>query len=237
MVEDREKFEQIRQEFSGRGFRRMLDETLPQECFYCGTKENLMYHHLVPVANGGDNRISNIICVCDEHHKAIHYKTHTPSSENFKNSKKWGCPKTPPPENYEYFIRKYLRGDIGVKEFWRLLKLPENKHMKISEKWWFKEFLKEHCIADYRNGVDRIQSNPRRSSGTTIVSKVLFESGNSYTRYKNGRTELVTENNSDDYKILIIDDTKHKQKHRHIPINKENGSGIAEYLNKILNEE
>jgi len=236
MVEDREKFERIRQEFSSRGFRSRLDAILPQECFYCGTKENLMYHHLVPVANGGDNRINNIICVCEEHHKAIHYKTHTLSSENFKNGKKWGCPKTPPPENYEYFIRKYLRGDIGVKDFWKLLKLPENKRMKISEKWWFKEFLKEHNIISYKNNMERIKTNPKRMSGKSMAAKVVFKSGNSYVKYKSGRTEFVTDNDSDDYKILILDKPTHNQEDKHHIINKERNRELAVYLNNILKE-
>lgn len=235
MVEDREKFEQIRQEFVGRRFRRMLDETLLQECFYCGTKENLTYHHLIPVANGGDNRISNIICVCSEHHKAMHDRTHTHTADDYKNGKKWGCPKTPPPENYEYFIRKYLRGDIGVKEFWGLLKLPESKRMKISEKWWFKEFLREHRIKDYRNNVEHIKSNSRRTSRTPIVSRVTFESGNSYTKYKDGRTEYITKYNQDDYKFLKYNEFTYRRSLD--SNNNENNDETAKYLNKILSEE
>lgn len=234
MVEDRERFEQIRQEFSNRGFRSKLDNILPQECFYCGTKKNLMYHHLVPVANGGDNRINNIICVCEEHHKAIHYKTHTLSSKNFRNGKKWGCPKTHPPENYEYFIRKYLRGDIGVKDFWKLLKLPENKHMKISEKWWFKEFLKEHHIKDYINNVEHIKSNSRRTAKTPIVSRVTFESGNSYTKYKDGRIEYITGHDQDDYKFLKYNEFTYKRQCN--TLNNENNDEIAKYLNRIISE-
>ena len=44
-------------------------------CCNCGIncEENIVYHHVVPISNGGNDIISNIIPVCTECHSIIHF--------------------------------------------------------------------------------------------------------------------------------------------------------------------
>lgn len=49
-----------------------LDKTLPKECGNCGSEESLQIHHVVPIAFGGTNRISNLVRLCLECHSKAH---------------------------------------------------------------------------------------------------------------------------------------------------------------------
>ena len=44
-------------------------------CCNCGLncEENIIYHHIVPLGNGGNDIINNIIPVCTECHSLIHF--------------------------------------------------------------------------------------------------------------------------------------------------------------------
>ena len=52
------------------------------ECCNCSSKNNLEYHHIVPIALGGLDDISNICCLCSQCHHLIHYG----SISNINNS-------------------------------------------------------------------------------------------------------------------------------------------------------
>lgn len=41
-------------------------------CANCHSSENLQYHHIVPIALGGSNLLSNFVCLCYDCHKTIH---------------------------------------------------------------------------------------------------------------------------------------------------------------------
>lgn len=45
---------------------------LERNCVYCGTTDNLNVHHIIPIARGGKNIMSNLEVVC----KDCHYKIH-----------------------------------------------------------------------------------------------------------------------------------------------------------------
>ena len=42
------------------------------KCFVCGSTNNLQLHHIIPLSNGGDNRLSNIITLCGQCHGKVH---------------------------------------------------------------------------------------------------------------------------------------------------------------------
>ena len=44
------------------------------KCANCGSKKDLKYHHIVPLAVGGSNLLTNFVCLCDICHKAVHGK-------------------------------------------------------------------------------------------------------------------------------------------------------------------
>ena len=42
------------------------------KCGGCESVENLEYHHIVPIALGGSNLLTNYVCLCNNCHKTIH---------------------------------------------------------------------------------------------------------------------------------------------------------------------
>lgn len=42
-------------------------------CCNCGKTEDIQYHHIVPLALGGNDVISNMCCLCGECHSKLHY--------------------------------------------------------------------------------------------------------------------------------------------------------------------
>lgn len=62
-------------------------------CAACGTKNNLQYHHLIPVVRGGTDDPSNIIVLCEECHKKIHEQPYTPGRTNHGQLVKEGIAK------------------------------------------------------------------------------------------------------------------------------------------------
>lgn len=41
-------------------------------CANCGSKNDLEWHHIVPLSKGGNNIRSNIVCLCHECHNIVH---------------------------------------------------------------------------------------------------------------------------------------------------------------------
>lgn len=44
-----------------------------RECVNCHSKNDLTYHHIVPLNLGGHDEISNMVCLCRRCHSLIHY--------------------------------------------------------------------------------------------------------------------------------------------------------------------
>lgn len=123
MVTDREKFNQLRKEYNKKSFKKFLDEFLPKGCYYCHDTENLTFHHIIPLANGGDNRINNFLRLCDKCHKAVHSKTHSVIQESYnKNGTQWGRPKKDKPPNCNKILYKFMIGEISNSEAWEMLR-------------------------------------------------------------------------------------------------------------------
>lgn len=49
-----------------------LDGILTRECANCGSDSDLHIHHIVPLAVGGSNRLSNLVRLCSECHAKVH---------------------------------------------------------------------------------------------------------------------------------------------------------------------
>lgn len=50
-----------------------MKDALPKKCYNCGSTENLNYHHIVPLALGGNNVLTNIAVLCGKCHWAVHH--------------------------------------------------------------------------------------------------------------------------------------------------------------------
>lgn len=62
---------ELRKEFETMSFKQDLIEQLGTECVNCGKYANI-YHHIVPLAVGGTNRLSNIVPLCEKYHGKVH---------------------------------------------------------------------------------------------------------------------------------------------------------------------
>ena len=50
-------------------------EIVGKECCNCSSIEDLEYHHIVPLSLGGQDKLSNICCLCYKCHSLIHFGT------------------------------------------------------------------------------------------------------------------------------------------------------------------
>lgn len=57
-------------------------EEIGLQCCNCGSKEDLQYHHIVPLALGGKDINSNMCCLCYD----CHYKLHHDGKESKVNN-------------------------------------------------------------------------------------------------------------------------------------------------------
>ena len=60
--------------------RKYYFENLENECVNCGSTNELHLHHIVPIAKGGTNKLSNIAVLCVGCHSKVHnidYKQHS----------------------------------------------------------------------------------------------------------------------------------------------------------------
>jgi hypothetical protein len=62
----------LRKEFNSNAFQDGLKNVLGLNCGNCGSDKGVTYHHVVPLAMGGTNKISNIVPLCEACHNSIH---------------------------------------------------------------------------------------------------------------------------------------------------------------------
>ena len=44
-----------------------------RKCANCGAADNLQYHHIVPLSMGGNDILTNMVCLCGKCHSMIHH--------------------------------------------------------------------------------------------------------------------------------------------------------------------
>jgi 5-methylcytosine-specific restriction endonuclease McrA len=47
-------------------------DIIGRKCINCGAVEDLQYHHVIPIAVGGNDIDSNMVCLCGDCHKKLH---------------------------------------------------------------------------------------------------------------------------------------------------------------------
>ena len=58
-------------------------EEIGLQCCNCGSKEDLQYHHIIPVAIGGKDINSNMCCLCHKCHYKLHHNGKESKVDNF----------------------------------------------------------------------------------------------------------------------------------------------------------
>ena len=174
------EYKRLRNEFNRDSFKKILREKLGTRCVNCDSDLDIDYHHIVPLALGGTNRISNIAPLC----YFCHQKTH--GSVNIKTifrSQNTGRPRKKLPDNYEEILWDYMYGKIGRLECQE--KLGVLGESKLTDKDFFKEFLRKNEIKQYKNRVDMLKTKrcSRVNHNGEFIAKVVFENGEEIIKY------------------------------------------------------
>lgn len=179
MIVDSETLHQMRNECNRPEFKKNLVEKLGTKCVNCGSEICIEYHHIVPLTLGGTNNITNIVPLCYGCHEIVHG---IKDIRLIRRTKKSGR-KRIIPDNYEEPIERYLNGDIGRKECEKLLGL--NNTTKLTDKMYFRDYLKDRGIVSYKNRVDMINCKRSKHCDHTgeILSKITFSDGTEKIRY------------------------------------------------------
>ncbi len=175
-----QEYEQLKIQFNRPSFKKILVEKLGDKCANCGSELTVEYHHVVALALGGTNRLTNIVPLC----WVCHQKAH--GSQNIRNicrSENVGRNRNQPVENYEQILFDYLHGKIGRKECDKQLKL--SKSSKLNDMWYFKEYLERNSIASYKNRVDMLQTKRclRKDHKGEMLSEITFCDGTTERTY------------------------------------------------------
>lgn len=145
---------QLRTEFTKPSFREELKNKLGNICVNCESTENIEYHHIVPLINGGTNKLSNIVPLCVKCHERAHDK------KGFK-SRGGGRPKATTFERAEPILKKYFNLEIGTREAKKLLGIsPRNNSTwsKITNQYKDKYNINK----DFRNNMDLLKAQEKR---------------------------------------------------------------------------
>lgn len=141
---------ELRLEFNKPSFKKMLRDALGCNCVNCGSDYEVQYHHIVPLALGGTNRITNIVPLCYSCHRASHHGQHM--SHYKRHSENTGRPQKISYEDAEPILEQFFDGQIGTSECIELLGYKKTVH--IADLKHTKEYMKRHRIRSYRNNVD-----------------------------------------------------------------------------------
>lgn len=153
-------YERLRLEFTRQSFREEMKEKLGCVCVNCGSNENIEYHHIVPLKNGGTNNLSNIVPMC----RTCHFKSH--DKKLFKNIK-GGRPKAIEFEEAEPILHRYYALEIGTKETKELLGISiKNKTTLTTLR---NQYEKKYNIEKFRNNVDLLNAQNKRVKKISIT--------------------------------------------------------------------
>ncbi|PEM10734.1 HNH endonuclease [Bacillus wiedmannii] len=129
---------------------------LPKECANCGKTGELDIHHIVPLAKGGTNRISNLVALCLECHGRIHginrVKHKALQKTGIKKAKEqgvtFGRPVATLPPKFEEVYKRWKNEEIKAIEAMEELELKRTTFYKLVK--GFEENIenstKKHCL-------------------------------------------------------------------------------------------
>ena len=140
----------------------LLKEECGVYCVNCGSSEGIEYHHIVPLACGGNNVFTNIVPLCWE----CHSKAHNLKRVKKEHASHQGRPRKDAPVGYRETLCSYITGAKRGKDVKRELGL--DKGGRICEQWYCKEYL-ESC------GIERVEKRTRPNK--TVLSIIYFKDG------------------------------------------------------------
>lgn len=154
-------YNELRQEFTRNSFRRKLLNKLGNKCVNCGGVTHIEYHHIVPLSNGGTNKLSNIVPLCVECHYNAHKKTNADGIKKAKDNGTIGRKHKMTYEECEPFLRQYFNLEIGKKECSE--KCMYSSPKRLNDSPYVKRFKKENNIpSNFYNNIDLLNAQSKR---------------------------------------------------------------------------
>lgn len=182
-------YKDLRTEYNTPSFKKKIFNIHGTRCINCGSDLDVELHHIVPLGLGGTNRITNIVPLCHLCHEKAHGSVNIRRICRAENT---GRPKKKPIDGYKQILNDYLHGEFGRNECER--KLGLSKATKLSDRWFFKEYLSQNNIVKYKNKIDLFKCGKRKYTDRSdqIIALIEYGDGNIYKRYGNGKEEYIT---------------------------------------------
>lgn len=164
--------ELLRKEHNKRVSNGEYKRVLGCECVNCGSTEMIEYHHIVPICQGGTNKMSNIVPVCNRCHKAIHgekdYRAYKLSQRSIKSltGNNQGI--------YDSDIQKYIKCKITKEALVEILGVKST----LKNNKYYRNYLNSHGIKTVVNRVDAMIENLEYPPPlNTEIGYIVYKSG------------------------------------------------------------
>lgn len=109
---DYETYKQAREEFNTPEYKKYLKAVKGCKCLFCGATKGIEYHHIVPLSQGGDNRLNNIVPLCT----ACHIKAHGKKAISGKTYSRKGRKRSKIPDNIGEIMEKFFSKEITTQQ-------------------------------------------------------------------------------------------------------------------------
>ena len=88
-----------------------------------------------------------------------------------------GRPQRQKPKNFDFWMGRYVAGEIGKKEFLKKVKMCKQDLSKSGRLPFYRMYLSDHGIVEFENNVDRIEYIERRFKKKSDLPrvKVVYE--------------------------------------------------------------
>ena len=113
---------------------------IPCVCANCGREDNVEYHHIVPLANGGKDIITNIAPLCATCHDKAHQRIKP------RQTKAGGRKPKVQYEEASLYIKQYLNCEITSQELKDKLKVGQNSDTSVKDIRSVQRYIKENNI-------------------------------------------------------------------------------------------
>lgn len=120
------------------------------KCRYCGSTENIEWHHATPLFLGGEDTLENMLPVCYFCHKIQTRIFMAVANETAKREKTGGRPALYP-KNYDAILEDYTRCRISKSEAAKRLGKPS---VRFNGEKFLREYLRVNKISKYKNNID-----------------------------------------------------------------------------------
>ena len=150
------------------------------KCANCGTSSNVELHHIVPLAFGGNDIISNMIPLCHACHNATHHAKSI--SKYTRKASNAGRPPKCDDEAAFSAMDMWANGDIGERRCQELMRLSGKTKVKQTSQYI--KWKRSRGIENVKNYFDVTATlSPRK----LVKEKAVV----GYIQYLDGRTEAI----------------------------------------------